>query len=92
VTSSDYKLLEQMNHVTTEKYKAMTDQATDLVLFMEELQKKCTIRRNAACTARTSAELTLRGDRHTTEQMCRSNPTSSRSTRSRRALMSWRGR
>merc|ERR1712093_737752 len=40
VTSSDYKLLEQMNHVTTEKYKAMTDQATDLVLFMEELQKK----------------------------------------------------
>jgi hypothetical protein len=41
VTSGDYKLLEQMNHVTTEKYKAMTDQATDLVLFMEELQKKC---------------------------------------------------
>lgn len=55
VTSSDYKLLEQMNHVTTEKYKAMTDQATDLVLFMEELQKKCTIRRNAAGTTRKHA-------------------------------------
>jgi len=88
VTSSDYKLLEQMNHVTTEKYKAMTDQATDLVLFMEELQKKCTIRRRNANKRWTDT----RDDRHTTEQMCRSNPTSSRSTRSRRVSMSWRGR
>jgi biogenesis of lysosome-related organelles complex 1 subunit 2 len=40
VTSNDYKLLEQMNVLTTEKYRAMTDQAADLTLFMQELQKK----------------------------------------------------
>ncbi len=65
MTSSDYKLLEQMNHVTTEKYKAMTDQATDLVLFMEELQKKCTIR--CLHCAQTSAELTLVSAHHRTD-------------------------
>jgi hypothetical protein len=55
VTSGDYKLLEQMNHVTTEKYKAMTDQATDLVLFMEELQKKCTSCRHLRDAAATDS-------------------------------------
>ena len=42
VTSEDFKLLETMNLVTTERYKEITEQAKGLTSFMEDLQKKCT--------------------------------------------------
>jgi hypothetical protein len=43
VTSEDFKLLENMNVVTKEKYAEMTEVAKGLTLFMEDLQKKCAL-------------------------------------------------
>lgn len=37
----DFKLLETMNKVTTERYAEMTNTAAGLVNYMKELQEKC---------------------------------------------------
>eukprot|EP01112_Ceratiomyxa_fruticulosa_P020322 TRINITY_DN688_c0_g2_i1.p1 TRINITY_DN688_c0_g2~~TRINITY_DN688_c0_g2_i1.p1 ORF type:complete len:215 (+),score=67.18 TRINITY_DN688_c0_g2_i1:99-647(+) len=39
-TSEDYKLLENMNTLATEKYKEMTEAAVGLTTFMKALQEK----------------------------------------------------
>jgi len=39
-TSQDYKLLEKMNKITTQKYKRMTENASEMAEFMGLLQKK----------------------------------------------------
>eukprot|EP00027_Filamoeba_sp_ATCC50430_P000036 CAMPEP_0168550440 /NCGR_PEP_ID=MMETSP0413-20121227/5641_1 /TAXON_ID=136452 /ORGANISM="Filamoeba nolandi, Strain NC-AS-23-1" /LENGTH=138 /DNA_ID=CAMNT_0008580901 /DNA_START=23 /DNA_END=435 /DNA_ORIENTATION=+ len=40
VAAEDFKLLENMNNVTLEKYVEMTNTAQSLSTFMEDLQKK----------------------------------------------------
>lgn len=40
-TAEDYKLLEQMNKVTTKKYTDMKQMAIDLEKGMKELNEKC---------------------------------------------------
>lgn len=41
-TSEEYKLLEQMNVISKDKYAGMTQNTVELVKAMEDLQRKCT--------------------------------------------------
>lgn len=40
-TSEDFKLLENMNNITREKYTEMTEITKNLTSFLDEMQKKC---------------------------------------------------
>lgn len=40
-TSSDYKLLENLNQIATEKYSQMSKTTNDLINNMEDISEKC---------------------------------------------------
>ena len=41
LSTQDYKLLEEMNMVTAQKYSGMADNGAQLVQFMKDLRDKC---------------------------------------------------